>query len=139
MIEMQTSGPVILHSYLNPSQRPRPQSRNSPDNTNIGGVVEQAREDLRPLSGTTNEEGSSTLVNGVPREEATEDAENEETEGSLQLPLMFIASVVAPSAAEAAEARKAAAKLERTGKEIQKEWVREQEESHKVVENGEDG
>ncbi len=76
MIETNSSGPVILHSYLNPSsQRPRSQSRNAPGHTNVGGIVEQAREDLRPLSGTTDEEGSGALVNGVNRDEVREDAQ----------------------------------------------------------------
>jgi hypothetical protein len=81
-------------------------------------------------------EQSEALVNGVSESGNIQDAA--EGESPSQLPPMLIASVVA-SAADAAAARRAAASLEQTGRIFQREWIREQEESHAVVADGEDG
>jgi hypothetical protein len=80
-------------------------------------------------------ESSEVLVNGVSGAEGTESAE----ESNVQPPPILIASVVAPTAADAVAARRAAARLEQTGREFQRAWVREQEESHAVLADGEDG
>jgi hypothetical protein len=140
MIETQSSGPIILHSYLGPPSTQRPQTLYVQDHGDVQGIVEQAREHLRPLSGTTDTgsidehgESSEALVNGVG---GAEDAE--EGESTVQPPPLLIASVVAPSAADAVDARRAAVRLERMGREFQREWIREQE-SHVLVANGEDG
>jgi hypothetical protein len=77
------------------------------------------------------------LVNGIPEVGAAEDAETGES--TVQPPPLLIVSVVAPTAADAGDARRAAARLERTGRDFQREWIREQEESHAVVADGEDG
>jgi hypothetical protein len=110
------------------------------------GIVEQAREDLRPLSGTTDTgsmgehgESSGALVNGMLHGEDGGAEDSEEGETAVQPPPLLIASVVAPTAADAVDARRAAARLERTGREFQREWIREQEESHAVIADGEDG
>ena len=141
MIETNSSGPVILHSYLNPQSIQAPNTRSE---LNGRGIVEQAREDLRPLSATTEEssEGphgeSEALVNGTEYE--IDGATEVEEESSVQQPPLLIATVVAPSAAEAGEARRAAARLERTGREFQREWVREQEEQQREsVGDGDEG
>jgi len=144
MIET-TSGPLILHSFLNPqsTHRQRSQRVHSDDGR---GIVEQTRDDLRPLSGTTDtgsigegRDKSEALVNGIAHENnvPTEDDENDES--TIRPAPLLIASVVAPSAADAGEARRAAARLERTGREFQREWIREQEESHEIIPDGEDG
>ena len=152
MIET-TSGSVILHSYLNPqsSQPSRLQSARS--HVNGRGILDQAREDFRPLSGTTeassvNGLGSGTgtvgdalvnLVNG-PRDakEGDCDVETEGGECTLQPPPLLIATVVATSS-EVGEARRAAATLERMGREFQKEWARAQEHEREILDDGGDG
>jgi len=143
MIETQSSGPIILHSFLNPASLPRGPTSYIENHEDVQGIVEQAREDLRPLSGTTDtesmgEHGDSgeVLVNGVPA--GAWEAEDGE-ESSVQPPPMLIASVVAPTAADAGDARRAAARLEQTGRIVQREWVSQQEESHAVVADGDDG
>lgn len=140
MIETQSSGPIILHSYLNPPSVQRAPTVYVDHHEDVRGIVEQAREDLRPLSGTTDTEGmgehgdnSEVLVNGDPG--GAEDAE----ESSVQPLPMLITSVVAPTAADAVYARRAAARLEQTGRIVQREWIREHEESHAAVADGEDG
>jgi hypothetical protein len=80
-------------------------------------------------------------VNGVDygKDLNTEDDDVVAEENSTQqAPLLFV-SVVAGSAAEAGEARRSAARLERTGREFQAEWVREQEERRESVAEADDG
>ncbi|KAF4617108.1 hypothetical protein G7Y89_g15042 [Cudoniella acicularis] len=136
MLETQSPGPVVLHSYLN-SQR---QGRTS-SSSGSRGIIEQAREDLRPLSGTTETENSSserresqlsggeTVVNGV-LDAINPDEENPTGDcgdGSrTQISPLLIATVVAPSAADAGEARRQAASLERVGRDFQRLWTHEQ-------------
>ncbi len=142
MIEMQSSGPIILHSYLNPAPSQRGQTSYLGNHEAVRNIVEQAREDLRPLSGTTDTqsigedgENGEALVNGASEAERTEDDE----ENTVPPQPILIASVVAPTAADAVGAKRAAARLEKTGRAFQRAWVREQEESHAGVENSEDG
>jgi hypothetical protein len=106
--------------------------------------VEQAREDLRPLSGSeagdSEEVGDGgALVNGVECGKDMPVEEDGAAENVVQQPPLLIASVVTPSAGEAGEARRAAARLERIGKEFQREWVREQEEGLEPATVEEDG
>lgn len=148
LIETSSPGPVILHSYLNPHLSHHAQTR-AP--TNGRGIVEQAREDLRPLSGTTEsssaagESSNEPLVNGVDYSKAISETsgEGEEEDGNArQIPPMLVATVVAATAAEAGEARRTAARLERMGREFQREWVREPDVSNTVEQgngSGEEG
>jgi hypothetical protein len=146
LIETSSPGPVILHSYLNPQPSQRAPAR-APESGRE--ILEQAREDLRPLSGTTESssvrlEGESVnglLLNGVDygKDGVEEVREGEEDGNARQVPPMLVATVVAASSAEAGEARKVAARLERMGREFQREWVREQEQSEPASGSGEDG
>lgn len=105
MIETQSLGPIILHSYLIP-----PSTQRTPtlqDHEDVRGIVEQTREDLRPLSGTTNTESTDeraesneALVNGIPEVGGAENAEAGES--TVQPPPLLIASVVAPTSADRA-------------------------------------
>ncbi|KAE8452913.1 hypothetical protein EG329_013185 [Mollisiaceae sp. DMI_Dod_QoI] len=135
MVETQSSGPVILHSYLNPLSIQRPRSRRTQSRGTGDGIAEQTRAELRSLSGVIDsghveDEGQSheVLMNGVLDnvDDGVEDARND----SIRQPPLLIASVVAPSAAVSGEARRAAARLERTGRDFQREWIREQESRH---------
>jgi hypothetical protein len=146
MIETRNAGPVMLHSYLNPQSSQLPRSRPTRNQENGRGIIEQAREDLRPLSGTSD--GSSTkqrndnevLVNGVDYGKDLDTADGAIVEENVvQQPPLLIASVIAASTAEAGEARRAAARLERMGREFQREWAREQEEQLEAATTSEDG
>jgi hypothetical protein len=154
MIETGSSGPVILHSYLNPQQSLRPQSRHTRVALAAGrDIVELAREDLRPLSGTTENtsivdqrDESGVLVNGTANGgdygtdlEAGDEAQITDEDSAVQLPPLLVATVVASGAGETLEARRAAARLERMGREFQKEFVREETEPRAAIAEGEDG
>lgn len=100
---------------------------------------------MRPLTATANtesgeaqEESTLALVNGVINGDEVHGNENEGEEGEngIQPPPLLIATVVAPSAADARGARRAAAALERQGREFQRQWVREQEEAHQPAITG---
>lgn len=110
--------------------------------------MEQAREDLRPVSGSSGGEdcdadgdGAERLVNGMGYGDDGMGGESEvgaADENSVQQPPLLIATVVTEGAAEAGEGRRAAARLERVGREFQREWGREQEQRLGAV-AGEDG
>jgi hypothetical protein len=81
------------------------------------------------------EEGLGVLVNGVINGDEVPSHDNDESRGenAVQPPPLLIATVLAPNAADAGEARRAAASLERTGREFQREWAREQEAAQQPI------
>jgi hypothetical protein len=116
-------------------------------------IVGQAREDLRPLSSATDDSSTAAqrdddgeLVNGTAHGEtyesgasAGEEAPAAEDDNAVLLPPLLIATVVAGGAEDTAEARRAAAKLERMGREFQREFMREESEPQDAITEGEDG
>lgn len=131
MIETQSSGAIVLHSYLNPLPTQRPSSRRIQSRESGDGIADQTRAELRQIHGSGDndngeEQGSEVLVNGVGGLDF-DDADDTDND-SIQPPLL-IASVVGSSAAQSGDARRAAARLERTGRTFQREWLREQEQS----------
>ncbi|KAL3422493.1 hypothetical protein PVAG01_06649 [Phlyctema vagabunda] len=128
-----SSGPVILHSYLNPAVTPRQRAAAA------RGIVQSARDELRPLTATTVDsdpdepEEEGTLVNGVGgREDDAKDIDDDDGEEDPSVAPLLIASVVAPKTEDTTDARRAAAKLEKMGKEFQRVWTMEQEEGRKI-------
>lgn len=98
--------------------------------------MQQANDDLQTLSPRTDTEGTGSadsrrehLVNGIDRDD---DQDNDEEEENSGRPPLLIATVVAPMATDAGAARRAAAGLERTGRDFQREWAREQEEAQQT-------
>jgi hypothetical protein len=91
--------------------------------------------------------GAEVLVNGdygKDGEEAQEETEDEEgNTSSRQVPPLLVGTVVATTAADAGEARRTAARLERMGREFQREWLREVEAASETIVtaagSGEDG
>jgi hypothetical protein len=103
-------------------------------------IVVQAREDLRPLSGTTDD--TSVAAQGGDYEsglDAGEETPAAEEDRMALLPPLLIATVVAAGAGDTMEARRAAAKLERMGREFQREFVREEAEPREAIAGSEDG
>lgn len=148
VVETKAGGPVVLHAFLNPPSR-RNKGKTIDRENDERGILEQARDDLRPLTATTDggsvnhQEVGESSVNGVTGsgqsgEDQEEEDDEEESEGSSQQSPLLIASVIASSLGEA---RKAIGGLERTGREIQKALIleRAQEESQDVLEGGSDG
>ncbi|KAH8687233.1 hypothetical protein BGZ60DRAFT_393154 [Tricladium varicosporioides] len=137
LIETQSHGPVVLHSFLNPRYENESRTRSLSGSMRI---VDQVREELRPLSRSTEgvEElgrreagfGSEVMINGFRKAGSDEedDDNKDRAQGNLSthIPPMLIVTVVAPSARDAGEARRIAAKLERVGGDFQREWVLEQ-------------
>lgn len=134
IVESQSGRPVILHAYLNPPTR-KAQKSNNERILDEGGIIEQAREDHRPLTATTDghsdhgeqtgqpeANGSSEQAIGEVEREADQDEDDSEA-GAQRSPLL-IASVVASSLTDA---RKAIVGLERTGRDIQRALILEQQ------------
>lgn len=107
MVEYPDRGPVVLHSYLDP--RDADPAANAPApalaTSRPGSVKGSAPEDARATT----------------RSESTPDDDPRSEDAA---PLL-IGVVVAGSADEAREARRASARLERVGRDFQKEWAAE--------------
>lgn len=104
MVEYPDRGPVVLQSYL--------------DSPPTGAET----------SSTTTAAASSITTTGTITADEDEDADPA-AKGEEPAP-MLVGVVVAGSADEAREARRAAGRLERVGREFQKEWTADREPSH---------
>ncbi|PQE17655.1 hypothetical protein CJF31_00005369 [Rutstroemia sp. NJR-2017a BVV2] len=133
IIESESSGPILLHSFLNPSSpsSSKPSNRRrAPNSDLLNGlssirgreILSAAREEMRPLSGTT--EGSR---NHSPTQNDNQEEEAHSEEVKESLALLLVGTVVVRSANEMNEARKAAQKVEKVGKQFQREWSRGKE------------
>jgi hypothetical protein len=76
IIDTTKRGPVILHSFLNP-EIPQPKTKAEGAATSVAAdakaIVDQTREQLRPLSGSTVEEEARGLDEGVVGESVVHD------------------------------------------------------------------
>ncbi|CAD6442623.1 07461d90-47e9-446d-8306-e8273bf0638e-CDS [Sclerotinia trifoliorum] len=134
IVETAPSGPILLHSFIAPTSsaaqstsgrhRSRPihnhahgARMNGLENINGGSsirgleIISAAREDMRPLSGTT--EGSHS-------EQEHHDVKDEE----VQVPLL-VGTVVARSAEQIGEARRAAHRIEIVAHGFQNELMKD--------------
>lgn len=147
MIETRSPGPILLHSYLNPRPNQRPQSRHTTGHENGRQIAEQVRQDQVPLSGTSvgdsssSRKGDEVMRNGVDygKDLEGENGDSPSEESSLYQPPLLVASVIVGSSREAGEARRAAARLEKMGRDFQAEWTKEQEGPLEDVTTSEDG
>jgi len=146
VVETQSGGPALLHAYLNPSP-PNRHTKGGEQAVAGMGIVEEARDDLRPLTPTTDgaserrqERGESSPngLTGSTESAGADDEEETDSENSSQQSPFLIASIVASSLREA---KKVVGGLERTGREIQKALIleRQHEDPQKGVEDNRDG
>lgn len=146
------SGPIVLHSFLNPQQ---PHSYNHRE---LGGgrhgieamdhmaLLEETRGALRPLSASTDAEtvvetgeeseesllevargNGRSMVNGQSKGKEVKLVDTEDDETAVSLAPLLIGTVVAAGRENMREARRAAAELEKIGVRFQRELVREQQ------------
>ncbi|KAH6985698.1 hypothetical protein BKA56DRAFT_669957 [Ilyonectria sp. MPI-CAGE-AT-0026] len=101
MVEYPDRGPVVLHSYLDP--------RDAPDAPGSG-------------AGSAAHLSSAVTTPGAAPSDPPNPKDDPRSEDAAP---MLIGVVVAGSAEEAREARRAAARLEHVGREFQREWVTE--------------
>jgi len=147
---------VVLHSFLNPEspQQAKPKAEGAA--ADAKAIVDQTREQLRPLSGSTVEEGASGDCEGATgenlRPEGTAGADAEDSEVTLAVNGQSITDSldrgaglpddtakaedeekIAPlliatvvAPSHDKEASRAMARLEKLGVEFQKKWVEQQ-------------
>ncbi|KAM0424587.1 hypothetical protein ACHAPT_010113 [Fusarium lateritium] len=112
MVEYPERGPVVLHSYLDPRDTAEASS-----SSNVAAAPPPVSSSSRPGSAPGSSHGPESRSEASPS--AKDDPRSEDA-----APLL-VGVVVAGSADEAREARRASARLERVGREFQKEWVAE--------------
>ncbi|KAI5462657.1 hypothetical protein BGZ63DRAFT_403861 [Mariannaea sp. PMI_226] len=116
MVEYPDRGPVVLNSYLDPRDAAASSSAT-------------ATTDSRPASSGQHGHGAAQV--GATTPSASDSSGNTETgKGgddaiSEDAAPMLIGVVVAGSADDTKEARRAAARLERVGRDFQREWIAE--------------
>ncbi|KAI0838669.1 hypothetical protein F5Y06DRAFT_41383 [Hypoxylon sp. FL0890] len=153
MVEHADGGPVVLQSFLRADTHPATSTTNttatanpsSSSSTTAGGgattangqpSADEHNEPPSPVSPTAEAsaverrlqqlqlQGSNSVALDDPG--ATSPTLEPEEEDA-NAPPMFVGLVVAPSADEARDARRAAARLERVGREIQARWAEAQQ------------
>ncbi|KAF4978741.1 hypothetical protein FZEAL_4934 [Fusarium zealandicum] len=113
MVEYPDRGPVVLHAYLDPRDATEPSTANA---TTIAAAA--VNSSSRPGSAPGSTHGNDSRA---PR---TESCPKDDARSEDAAPLL-VGVVVAGSADETREARRASARLERVGREFQREWVAE--------------
>ncbi|KAI1009482.1 hypothetical protein LB504_003524 [Fusarium proliferatum] len=108
MVEYPERGPVVIHSYLDP--------RDAADTTTNNAA---ATASSRPGSAPGSSHGPDSRA---PRSEPVTSHDDPRSEDAAPL---LVGVVVAGSADEAREARRASTRLERVGREFQREWAAE--------------
>jgi hypothetical protein len=111
MVEYPDRGAVVLHSYLDPREQSCPQRPSASSSTADG--TRQSHD------GNEDDEDEEAT-----RHEAAAGYDDDASKAEDAAPTL-IGVVVAGTADEAREARRAAARLERIGREFQREWAAE--------------
>lgn len=126
MVEYPERGALVLQSYLDPATTTTlrmPHSASRPDTPQrFGGPSRPDTangEDGGAGGGDEAASSTASYRNGRGSSQGCDAA----AEASEDAPPMLVSVVVAPSADQAREARRAAEKLERIGREFQREWL----------------
>ncbi|KAI1650182.1 uncharacterized protein F4817DRAFT_328500 [Daldinia loculata] len=137
MVEHADSGPIVLQSFLRADTSPSPTSTTTTTNdTNINTNPPSTSASSSSTAADPDPNPNSEPTNGTPNSptspvdrrlqqlqfpaDAVDGAPEPE---DANTPPMLISVVVAPSADEARDARRAAARLERVGRAIQAQWA----------------
>lgn len=134
MIETGNDGPVLLQSYLDPSSVVPRSLINHISNTD--GDTTDLLDVGRPSTGiseqtTINElahaEGSPLpLMNGFDNNGPHAEEDSIDDSAAIQPPPTLFATIVVSRRADLGEGRSVAMRMERLGRQFQREWVREQ-------------
>jgi hypothetical protein len=112
MVECSQSGPVLLHSFINP-----PSTRSTAASNSANGNPLPRSEDDH--EGEQHGRSSRSTTAPPPDDSAA-------VESVASVAPLLLSTVVAPSADSVLEARRAAARLERVGRQVQARWAEAQ-------------
>lgn len=112
MIEHASNGPILLHSFLDPSTGKLTRSQYN-SNSTLNPLVDIGSLDLRDTSETGTNQRHSAQLSG----------ESDGPEDDADAPPLLLGTVITRSPETVLEARRAAARLERIAKEVQAKWV----------------
>jgi len=134
MIETTNNGPVLLQSYMNPSSV-IPRGLIS-DVEITDGHMNDLLDVGRPSTGISEQTTSSELANSEQLLHLTNgfdtnhgplmDENSGDESSAIQPPPTLFATVVVPRRSELGGGRTVAMRMERLGRQFQREWVREQ-------------
>ncbi|KAI1380915.1 hypothetical protein F4677DRAFT_405122 [Hypoxylon crocopeplum] len=147
IVEHADAGPVLLQSFLRAPAPSRPSTSTTTANgqaadndgsrtrTGNGEVATPVEPEASPTSTLEQRLQQLQLLRGGSISSALDDAGAGATSPTLDAaeaedanaPPMLVGIVVAPSADEARDARRAAARLERVGREVQARWAEAQQ------------
>jgi len=133
MLETVNDGPVILQSYLNPSSVLPRSITNGVHSTN--GFLNHLLDVGRPNTGVSEQTTSTEIANpmGPPLTNGfdtdygyTTDERSNDESTAIQPPPMLFSTVVVPRRTDLSEGRTVAMRMERIGRQFQREWFRGQ-------------
>lgn len=135
IIETANDGPILLQSYLDPTSVTPRNLINRVDSTDeyLNDLLDVGRpstgvSDQTTINGLENVGRTShPLTNGFGDDHgANSEAHSGEDSTAIQPPPMLFSTVVVPRRSDLDEGRTVAMRIERMGRQFQREWLREQ-------------
>ncbi|POS85406.1 hypothetical protein EPUL_002261 [Erysiphe pulchra] len=123
MIETKSSGPILLSSYLNPYDIYKHEDHKK------GQPFKNSKTKAQSIGSSSRTKDTDKEIINRPIEKFDVEIDNT----SLPLPPLLIASAVAQSSMDAAEANNGIKKLVMAGRECQKAWIKEHDEGNASV------
>ncbi|KAI1107171.1 hypothetical protein F4804DRAFT_329689 [Jackrogersella minutella] len=119
VVEHADGGPILLQSFLRADAAPpRPSTNGQPS-----AAPSELASPSSPTSTAAERRLQQLQLGGAATPTLAEEPDGSGEADANNAPPMFVGLVVAPGSDDARDARRAAARLERVGREIQARWV----------------